>query len=98
MGQERNPMGQDVRFEDLYAFRGWVRALAVRLTADESDACDVEQQVWVAAVERPPRHGGNVRAWLGVVARNAARNLRRATGRRARHEAAARRLPDARSP
>ena len=88
----------DVRFEDLFAFRGWVRALARRLAADDFEADDLEQQVWIAAIERPPRHGGNLRAWLGAVTRNAARNLRRATGRRERHEAATAREGEVRTP
>ncbi len=83
----------DVPFDDLYECRTWVRALARRLVRDEATAEDLEQQVWTAAVEHPPRRDAtpSVRAWLGAVTRNAARNLRRAAGRRTAHEAAARR-------
>lgn len=82
---------RDVSFDDLYAYRTWVRALARRLVRDDATADDVEQQVWATAFERPPREGGSARAWLGTVARNIARNLRRAAGRRDAHESAARR-------
>jgi RNA polymerase sigma-70 factor (ECF subfamily) len=63
----------------------WVHRLAQRLCADEHAAADAVQETWATALQRPPRHGGNLRAWLGRLLRNcvgmAARGDRR---RRAR--------------
>ena len=75
--------------EDLLAHRRWVRTVALRLSRDPSEADDLEQETWLAAMEHPPRHGGSLRGWLGTVVRNVARNSRRGAGRRARHEAGA---------
>src|SRR6187455_3878282 len=74
-----------VPFEELYAQRRWVRALALRLVRDPGAADDVEQQTWIAAIEHPPQRG-SVRAWLGTVVRSKAWKLRRSGERRARHE------------
>lgn len=51
---------------------GWVRALARSLMADPTAAEDLEQKVWLAALERPPGHLSNSRAWLSTVVRNIA--------------------------
>ncbi len=56
--------------EELLAHSGWVRALARSLVADSSAADDVEQQVWLTAMERPPRHSSNLKAWLSSVVRS----------------------------
>ena len=56
--------------EELLAHSGWVRALARSLVADSSTADDVEQQVWLTAMERPPRHSSNLKAWLSSVVRS----------------------------
>jgi hypothetical protein len=40
-----------VALEDLLVHREWVRRLAMRLTRDEHEADDVEQQTWVAALD-----------------------------------------------
>jgi len=70
-------VSHELSAEDLYPFRNWVRALAMRLASNEADARDLEQQVWVAAVERPPREKTNLRGWLATVAvRTARRKLR----------------------
>ncbi|MCH2101164.1 MAG: sigma-70 family RNA polymerase sigma factor [Planctomycetes bacterium] len=55
--------------EELLAHAGWVRALAVALVG-ESRADDLAQATMLRAIERPPRHKSNIRAWLGTVARN----------------------------
>lgn len=55
--------------EELLAHAGWVRALAVALVG-ESRADDLAQATMLRAIERPPRHKSNVRAWLGTIARN----------------------------
>ena len=76
---------------DLLVHADWVRAVARRLVAEASAADDVVQDTWVAALERPPRRGGNLRAWLAQVVRNQARGRGRAAARaRAREREAAR--------
>jgi RNA polymerase sigma factor (sigma-70 family) len=72
--------------EDLLAHRHWVRALARRLAADESAADDLEQDAWIAALERPPADAQSLRGWLGTVVRNLHRNARRGAVRRSRRE------------
>lgn len=53
---------------ELLEHRAFVRALARGLTRDQADADDLEQDVWLRALERPPRHRSNLRGWLGRVA------------------------------
>lgn len=84
-------------FDEVYAQRQWVRALALHLVRDPGGADDVEQQTWLAAMEHPPRPG-NVRGWLGAVVRSKAWKLRRSGERRARHEEAAGTAPAPRRP
>ncbi len=73
--------------EALLAHSGWVRALARSLVADPSAAEDVEQEAWRRALESPPKHGGNLRAWLASVVRSVAAQRGRTEGRAAaRHE------------
>ena len=50
--------------ERLLQHEGWVRALARSLVEDEHRVDDVVQKTWLAALERPPRKEGAVRAWL----------------------------------
>lgn len=69
------------RHETLLAHREWVRALARSLTSRADDADDVEQQTWLAALGAAPDDVRSLRAWLVVVARNAARRLRRTESR-----------------
>src|SRR5688500_12123146 len=78
-----------VPLDALLAHREWGRSLARRLTEDESRADDVEQQTWLTAIERPPRHARSLRGWLGAVVRTAARKARRSDMRRSHHEATA---------
>jgi len=59
-------------FDDLHQHGRWVRALARSLTADADQALEVEQKTWLAALEKPPKHAANPRAWLGAVVRNMA--------------------------
>lgn len=56
----------------LLAHSGWVRALAQNLVSDPATADDVAQQAWQAALERPPRHGSNLRSWWSSVVRSSA--------------------------
>lgn len=81
-----SPANPAVPLETLLAHADWVRALARRLVADPASADDVEQEVWRAALENPPREETNPRGWLASVARNAARSLGRQRTRRAARE------------
>lgn len=56
----------------LLAHSGWVRALAQNLVSDPATADDVAQQAWQTALERPPRHGSNLRSWWSSVVRSSA--------------------------
>jgi RNA polymerase sigma-70 factor (ECF subfamily) len=78
-----------VPFDRLLAHREWVRRVARALVIDESRAADLEQQVWLAALEHPPREARSLRAWLGTVLRNSAAKMRRSEERRGRREEAA---------
>ena len=73
-------------FPDLARHAGFVRSLARALVADEATADDLVQDVWVRALERPPRHGRQLRAWLARVARNLAANRWRGDERRRARE------------
>ncbi len=66
---------------------GWLRALAASLIGDGTQADDLVQDTWLAALRRPPRSAAEPRPWLARVARNLARNTRRErTRRQAREE------------
>ena len=65
-----------------------LRALAGQLVRDEHVADDVVQDVWLAALRRPPRHHDSVGGWLATALRNVVRGWRRKERRRAAHEAA----------
>src|SRR5262245_13495376 len=68
----------------------FVRALARSLVLDSHGADDVVKETWVAALERPPRHDANPRAWLArIVERFASRRLRSRERRERRETAAA---------
>jgi len=49
---------------------GFLRSIALGLLRNEADAEDVVQQTLVAALEKPPQDGSNLKGWLGTVARN----------------------------
>ena len=70
----------------MLAHSGWVRALARSLVADGSAADDVEQQVWLTALEKPPRHGRNLKAWLSSVVRSVVGQRHRETERQRRYD------------
>jgi RNA polymerase sigma factor (sigma-70 family) len=64
----------------------FVRGLARDLVATAADADDLVQETWLRSTRAPPRAGFPVRAWLAGLVRNVARERRRATERRIRHE------------
>jgi RNA polymerase sigma-70 factor (ECF subfamily) len=84
--------------EALLAHAGWVSRLARSLVVDPNLADDVVQQSWVAALDHPPRHGSNLRAWWAQVVRNTARQLGRKESRLALREKVAPRPKPPRSP
>jgi RNA polymerase sigma-70 factor, ECF subfamily len=71
--------------EALLAHSRWVRKLAKVLAQGAEFADDTEQDAWRIALERPPAHGSNLRAWWSSVVRSAAfqraRSERRHRGR-----------------
>lgn len=66
----------------LLAERGFLRALARELVADEHAADDVLQDAALAWLTHPPRDAGAARAWLASVVRHLASNARRGNARR----------------
>jgi RNA polymerase sigma-70 factor (ECF subfamily) len=66
----------------------WVHRLARRLCADEHAAADAVQETWATALRRPPRHGGNLRAWLARLLGNCAGMAARSDRRRRAREGA----------
>ena len=85
------PHSVPVSAEELLRHRAWVRALARTLARDDASVDDLEQDVWVAALERPPQHSEAATTWLTRVVRSRAVDMFRSHARRgAREEAAAR--------
>ena len=56
--------------EALLEHADWVRALARRLVSDAHAAEDLAQEALATALERPPRHSHNLRAWFASVLRS----------------------------
>jgi len=75
--------------DDLSAHTDFLQRLAASLLRDPEGARDVAQDALVAALEHPPRRGGELRGWLATVTRNLARNRVRSEGNRERREASA---------
>lgn len=73
-------------FDELLAHADWVRGLARRLVLDAARADDLVQETWVVALERPPSHADNLRAWLGSVVTSLAKSGWRSDARRGRRE------------
>jgi RNA polymerase sigma-70 factor (ECF subfamily) len=76
-------------FENLIAHRAWVRRLARSLVLDEARADDLEQEVWLEALVRPPQDGRSPRGWLATALRHNAIDEARVEKRRTRREVAA---------
>ena len=82
----------------LLAHAEFVRRLARSLVTDEHRVDDVVQETFLASLRWPQPPGSGLRAWLGTVARNAARMVLRADRRRRHHEHAAARREATPSP
>lgn len=63
-----------------------LRRLAADLLRDGASADDVVQEVWLRALQRPPRHETSIGGWLATMVKNTASTLRRGERRRIRHE------------
>jgi len=74
--------------ETLLQHAAFLRGIARGLLVDVDSAEDIVQDTYLTAMRHPPR-GGNLRAWLAVVARNLAFRTLRSRTRRATHEARA---------
>ncbi|MBK7875611.1 MAG: sigma-70 family RNA polymerase sigma factor [Planctomycetes bacterium] len=59
--------------EELLSEAEWLGTLARRLVSDPSEADDLAQDTWIAALRRPPERERPLRPWLARVARNFAR-------------------------
>jgi len=70
----------------LLAESGWVRALARELAGDAHAADDLEQEAWLAALERAPDARGPLSPWFTRVLRNLAAKGRRGALRRGERE------------
>ena len=66
----------------------WLRALARSLVADAHLAEDVAQDALVRALEKPPRDGLRLRAWLRRVLQNVVHERGRSAARREHRERA----------
>src|SRR3954464_11918891 len=56
--------------DDLLDHREWTRQLARSLVWDEAQAEDLTQNVFLAALQRPPKNDRPLRPWLAAVVRN----------------------------
>ena len=78
---------ETIDLEHLLEHQTWARRLA-RTLVGESGADDLVQDTWLTAMRRPPRANteGQLRAWLGTVLRNGARQGFRSEERRRHRE------------
>ncbi len=72
--------------EDLLTHAGFIKSLARSLVGDEHYAADVEQKVWIAALEHPPATDTPLRSWFSRVVRNLTVSLYRRETRRRKYE------------
>ena len=74
----------DSSFEQLFEHSAWAQRLALQLLGDPSEAEEVVQQAWIAALRSPPRRAN--RPWLARVIRNQAWQSWRSKAVRAERE------------
>ncbi len=75
---DADPIPHDV----LMRHAGFLRGLARDLVRDPSAAEDAVQDVWLLALEHPPKHASNLRGWLRVLLTNLVRSKARSSTRR----------------
>ncbi|MFG0318843.1 MAG: RNA polymerase sigma factor, partial [Planctomycetota bacterium JB042] len=75
-------------FQKLLEHAGWLRALAVSLATEPSEAEDAVQETFLAALRDPPDASRSVRPWLREVLKNVLRQRKRTERRRASRELA----------
>jgi len=78
MGASRKSLGM----EELLEHADWVHGLAFQLVRDTARADDLVQEAWLTALQSPPRHASNLRAWLGTVVTRLAQTEWRSDRRR----------------
>ncbi len=74
------------KVEQLLSHSEWVYALARSLSTFEDSAADLAQDTLRHAIERPPKHSGNLKAWLRKVASHIAIQRARSDRRRVKRE------------
>ena len=67
--------------EALLSHSAWVKHLARAIASSRDLADEVEQEAWRLALERPPRHTRNLKAWWSRVVRNSVIQKRRSETR-----------------
>jgi RNA polymerase sigma factor (sigma-70 family) len=82
-----NDDASPVPLDRLLAHREWVRRVARAMVRDENDADDLEQGIWLEALQRTPRVRRSIRGWLFTALRRDATDARRSDGSRAHREA-----------
>jgi RNA polymerase sigma factor (sigma-70 family) len=75
-----------ISLDRLLAHREWVRRMARSLVRDENEADDLEQDMWLETLERPPRSGRSLRGWFASALRHDVVDRRRSGAFRARRE------------
>tara|TARA_R110002126_G_scaffold1490_7_gene8771 strand:+ start:2824 stop:5346 length:2523 start_codon:yes stop_codon:yes gene_type:complete len=81
-----DPKEPNLEPADLLVHDGWVRALARRLVYDPSEAEELVQETWLAALKSPPDPSRPPRPWLARVLRNSMRARARSRSARQWHE------------
>ena len=85
MQSDPHPPAPEALLENL----DWVRRLSRSLVSDRNVGDDLAQEAWLSALETPPPSDRPLRAWLGRVVHNAARQRGRREFIRSRHERSA---------
>ena len=65
-----SPKDSTPHLDALLEHSGWVRQLARAISSTQELAEEVEQEAWRIALERPPKHTGNLQAWWTRVVRS----------------------------
>src|SRR4051794_418081 len=74
------------RIDELLAHTAWIRRIAASLVREGTEADDIVQGTWLAALQSPPSSNARLSSWLAAVARNLARKRVRGEVRRTRRE------------